>query len=252
MSGIDRAFWTWEYPDATKHYMVAADVARGDSSDYSAFHVIDIESMTQVAEYKAQCDTREYAKILLRTAIDYNNALLVVENANIGWDVIKSLQESGYNNLHFSYSNEFNSDLNKYIDVQNRGSNLVPGFTMSQKTRPLAVEKMRDFVENKLVNIKSVRLLEELKVFIWKNGKAQGMNGYNDDLVMAFAMAMFLRETSLRFKKTADSLTSAALNGFAKVDSGYVQNPYSHMENPWSMTYQTGQGQQAEDLTWLI
>lgn len=252
MSGIDRAFWTWEYPDATKHYMVAADVARGDSSDYSAFHVIDIESMTQVAEYKAQCDTREYAKILLRTAIDYNNALLVVENANIGWDVIKSLQESGYNNLHFSYSNEFNSDLNKYIDVQNRGSNLVPGFTMSQKTRPLAVEKMRDFVENKLVNIKSVRLLEELKVFIWKNGKAQGMGGYNDDLVMAFAMAMFLRETSLRFKKTADSLTSAALNGFAKVDSGYVQNPYSHMENPWSMTYQTGQGQQSEDLTWLI
>ena len=254
ISGIDKAFWTWEYPDARKYYMVSADVARGDASDYSAFHVIDIETMTQVAEYKAQCDTREFAKILLRTAIDYNNALLVVENANIGWDVIKSLQESGYNNLHYSYSNEFNSDLNKYIDIQNKTSSLVPGFTMSQKTRPLAIEKMRDFLENKLVTIRSVRLLNELKVFIWKNGKAQGMNGYNDDLVMSFAMCMFLRETSLRFKKTADSLTSAALNNFTRVQSEEhsLYSPYLNENNPWKMTYHTGQGEQSDDLTWLI
>jgi ribosomal protein L31E len=42
---------------------------------------------------------------------------------------------------------------------------------MTEKPRPLAVEKMRDSIENKLANIRSVRLLEELRVFIWKNGK---------------------------------------------------------------------------------
>ena len=37
----------------TKSYIVVADVARGDSSDYSACHVIDVEQASeQVAEYK--------------------------------------------------------------------------------------------------------------------------------------------------------------------------------------------------------
>jgi hypothetical protein len=50
----------------------------------------------------------------------------------------------------------------------------------------------------------TTRLLEELRVFVWKNGKSQAMQSYNDDLVMAFAIAMYMRETSLKFKTTAE------------------------------------------------
>ena len=50
-------FWIWQYADYSKQYLVCADVARGDSSDYSAFHVIDATTCEQVAEYKGKEDT---------------------------------------------------------------------------------------------------------------------------------------------------------------------------------------------------
>jgi hypothetical protein len=61
--GLDGSLWIWEYPDYTKSYMVMADVARGDGADFSAFHILDIESCTQVAEFKS--------KYLLRTLVMY-------------------------------------------------------------------------------------------------------------------------------------------------------------------------------------
>ena len=37
--------WVWEPPNYYKDYIVCADVGRGDSADYSAFHVIELESL---------------------------------------------------------------------------------------------------------------------------------------------------------------------------------------------------------------
>ena len=50
--GIEGNLHIWEYPDYTRNYMITADVARGDSKDYSAFHIIDIEEAKQIGEFK--------------------------------------------------------------------------------------------------------------------------------------------------------------------------------------------------------
>jgi hypothetical protein len=80
------------------------------------------------------------------------------------------------------------------------------------------------------------------------------MQSYNDDLVMSFAIGMYLRETSLRYRKTAENLTYAALNSFTKTqDTSITYNANNHYnQNPWSMNINTPQGGAAEDLTWLI
>ncbi len=65
--------------------MVVADVARGDGKDYSTFHIIEVENNVQVAEYKGQIGTKEFGHLLVGIATEYNNAMLVIENANIGW-----------------------------------------------------------------------------------------------------------------------------------------------------------------------
>ena len=83
--GVDGNLWIWEQPDYTRDYIIVADVARGDGADYSAFHVIDVESVTQVAEYKGQIHTKDYGNLLVNIATEYNDALLVIENANVGW-----------------------------------------------------------------------------------------------------------------------------------------------------------------------
>jgi len=253
--GLDKSLWIWEYADPLKYYVLVADVARGDGADYSAFHVIDTETLTQVAEYQAQIDTREYANVIISVASEYNNALLVIENANIGWDVIQSVIDRGYTNLYYSHKVDTAAgfDFEKYVNLYNRGDGLIPGFSTTSKTRPLVVEKMRDFVENKLVTIKSIRLLEELRNFIWKNGKTQAMQGRNDDLVMAFSIGLYLRDSSLRYKKTADSLTYASLGSFTKTGNGKpIYNTERLGSNPWSMDIVAGNEQQVVDLSWLI
>jgi len=71
---------------------------------------------------------------------------------------------------------------------------------------------------------------------------------------MAFAIGMYLRETSLRFKKTANSLTEATLNSYTKVsDDSPMYNSYGNYgHNPWQQEIVTPQGTQHQDLTWLL
>jgi hypothetical protein len=45
--GADKNLWVWEPADYSRDYMVVADVARGDGKDFSAAHVMDIETNTQ-------------------------------------------------------------------------------------------------------------------------------------------------------------------------------------------------------------
>ena len=37
-----------------------------------------------------------------------------------------------------------------------------------------------------------------MKTFIWKNGRPQAMKGYHDDLIMALAIACWVRDTALQ------------------------------------------------------
>ena len=98
--GADRNLWVWEPADYSRDYMVVADVARGDGKDFSAAHVIDIETNTQVAEYKGQLTPKEFGMFLIGLASEYNQALLVVENASVGWATIETIMENGYKNFY--------------------------------------------------------------------------------------------------------------------------------------------------------
>lgn len=255
--GPNQEYWIFNYPEPTRTYMVVADVARGDGSDFSTYHVIDVETLEQVAEYKDQISTKQFAQKLVAAAIEWNNALLVVENANIGWDVVTRIQETGYSNLYYSPKSELvGTQIDLYVAKYDRGDGMVPGFGTNSRTRPLLIEKGRSFIEEKIVTIRSQRLLDELRVFIWKgkeNGdaKAQAMYGYNDDLTMSWMIGLFLRDTAIRFRQTAMDLTYASLNSYTKVDGGfeyYNGAAYTNQQNPWQMPV----GNQQDDITWLL
>jgi hypothetical protein len=244
--GVDQNLWVWEPADYSRDYMVLADVARGDGKDFSTFHVVDIETNTQVAEYKGQLPTREFGFLLVAIATEYNNALLVIENASIGWATIEAVIERGYRNLYHSPKSD-QLTAESYLKTYENDSNMVPGFTMSMRTRPLVVNKFREFVGDKSVTIRSKRLLEEMKVFVWKNGRPEAQTGYNDDLVMPFGVGMFLRDTSLKFQQQNLDLTRSALNNIQRRDQPHfaygrqIENPYTHKVNG-----------QNEDLRWLL
>lgn len=265
--GIDKGYWIFKYPEPGKSYMVSADVARGDSSDFSAAQILEIETMEQVAEYKGKLPTKDYARALVTMATEYNNSLLVIENANVGWAVIQEVLDSNYQNLFYS-----SADL-QYVDVENQMTNklnaqerkMTPGFTTSNKTRPLVISKLESYFRNKEVIVHSNRLIEELNVFIWKStgvsAKAEAMEGYNDDLVLSMGIALWIRDVALRLRKDSDTIMKTILtklgssssesvkNNFKPLMTGKTDNPYGIAKDSWEMHIRGGE---KEDLRWLI
>lgn len=235
--GWDGNLWKWDFPNYTKSYMVVADVARGDSTDFSTAHVIDIETVEQVAEYKGKIDTKDFGNFLVSLATDYNNALLVVENSNIGWATIQQIIDRNYDNLFY-----MSTDL-KYVDVENQMTNkirarergMVAGFSTNSKTRPLIISKLDQYLREKSVVIKSIRTIDELYTFIWKNGKAEAMRGYNDDLTMALSISLWVRDTALRLRQEGIDLTKNALSNISTLSYGGMYSSNDFDKNPWEM-----------------
>ena len=230
-TGFDRNFWIWEEYDPSCNYLMVADVARGDGEDYSTFHIIQLETLSVIGEYHGKPNPDLFASMINQIGREFGNAMLVVENNNIGFAVLDKLIEAQYPNLYHSIKS-----THEYIEqhVADTITNSVPGFSTSMKTRPLIIAKLEEFIRNKLIKIYSTRTINEMRTFIWNNGKPQAMRGYNDDLVMALAIACWVRDTALQAnardlnyqKAFADAIITSktTFNTQIKGQEGYKRN----------------------------
>ena len=251
--GAGGDYWIWDPPNYSKSYVVSADVARGDGADYSALHVIEIESVTQVAEFKGKMNTTEFGNFCVQVATEYNDALLIIENNSIGWAAIQVAIDRGYRNLFYT-----SKDLH-YVDVQHQVSNkyraeersMVAGFSMTQRTRPLVIDKLDQYFREKALTIKSVRCIDELFTFIYKTGlvnlRAEALTGYNDDIVMSLAIGLWVRDTALRLRTEGIEIMKKAAGGIQKTQPIY--NTAIVGKDPYKWEIGT---EEAEDLKWLL
>lgn len=244
-------YWIWERPDYSRSYLLSADVARGDGTDYSAFHVWDVETCAQVAEYKGRMTPKDYGAFLVAAATEYNNALLVCENANIGWASIEEILSRGYQNTYYSVSSGGTKveTADSYASKMDKGK-LVPGFTTSTRTRPLVVAKLYDYVHQRDCILRSKRLLTEMRTFIWKSGKAQAQEGLNDDVVMSAGIGLYVRDTALQLRQQGLELSRAQLTTFGDLNKKkpVVYRP-NYFNNPYEVS--TGEGR-TEDISWVL
>ena len=254
---MDKNLWIWKYPDYTKQYLLCADVARGDGDDFSAFHVLDVEKYEQVAEYKGKVNTDVYAHLIHNTAVQFNNAHIVVENASMGHHVVMKLIEMEYKNLYWTIKDltrvhESNSNQ-LYYDPYNVPKNAVAGFTTSMKTRPVCVARMEEDLRTHEFILHSKRTLAELETFVFHNGKPQAMDSYNDDLVMALAIGMYVRATTLKFNSHNEDMTKELLKGLHFSSTPYEFGIYKtdEQKKEEQFTFDTGNGHR-EDLRWMM
>ena len=254
---IDKNLWIWKYPDYTKQYLLCADVARGDGDDFSAFHIIDVESYEQVAEYKGKVNTDVYAHLIHNTAVQYNSAHIVVENASMGHHVVMKLIEMEYKNLYWTIKDLtriHESNANQlYYDPYNVPKNAVPGFTTSMKSRPVCVARMEEDLRTHEFILHSKRTVAELETFIFHNGKPQAMDSYNDDLVMSLAIGMYVRATTLKFNSQNEDITKQLLSGLHFSSTPYEFGIYKtdDQKKEEQFSFDTGNGHR-EDLRWMM
>ena len=253
--GFDGNIWIWERPDYHKSYVVCADVARGDGADYSTFHILDIEDVRQVVEYKGKLPPAEFGNMLISMATEYNDALLIIDNTGLGWAAIQPAIDRSYPYL-FYMSKDFaymdiQVQLQKGLDLKQK-EDMIPGFTTSTKTRPVIISKLETYFRERTPTVRSTRLVDELFTFIWNNGKAEARTGYNDDLTMAFSIGLWVRDTALQLNQKGLALTKASMDYIGKLNEPqiYSSSPYTDAgKKAWTMN--VGKNQ-TEDLEWLI
>ena len=125
--------------------------------------------------------------------------------------VINKLNLSELNELDY-WNMYFQNDRDRYNYLYGDREIGKIGFQTNSKTRAQILTKLEEVLRTKQVKIRSSRLYEELKTFVWKNGKAQAMRGQNDDLIMALAIGVWLYDTSPQLSKTGTDINKAMLS----------------------------------------
>jgi len=254
-TGFDRNYWIWQEFNEEGSYLMVADVSRGDGNDYSAFHVIRLDTMAVVAEYKGKPEHDMYSDFLFQVGMEYGECMIVVENNNLGIAVLNRLKERGYRNVYHSLKGS-----HEYVDqIAAEGhSNAIPGFTTSTKTRPLLVAKLEEYIRHNSITLPSLRLVDELRTFIWNNGKAEHAKGRNDDLVMSLAIGCWVRDTVLIANQREQEYREAFLNAMtmtrtnfnSQIRGQYGFNDRTSFFEGWD--HMSEEKEKAKEFGWLI
>lgn len=251
MRGPTKSYWIWKYPHEVGNCVAVVDTSRGDGADSSAVQVIDLLTGDQIAELKEDLLPKDLASIAVQIALEYNRALLIVENTGIGQTTCSYIEDSGYQNVFYTPKGD-TRDVHAYIDKyfdQNK-EDMIAGFTNSTKTRPLILQSLQQSLLDKAMKIRSKRASAELNSFVWKNGKAQAANGRHDDLVITLGIGAYLRETAINYQSHGIEMQRAVLGGIKRstMSLAYRANPVNTnpymVENPYSG--------EMEDISWVL
>ena len=202
-------------PRPHHEYIIGADVASGidategqNDLDYSAACVIDKESGELCAVYKAHIIPEWFADDLAEIGRKYNNALIGVERNEDGGAVLLNLEIGCmYGNL-YKHREWMRKDWKRPHrpghTTQSEQSKLreLLGFPTNQKTRPLALNRVRHFIAESPHLIHSMALLDECLTFVRdqkKQGRPAAAPGCHDDLVISAAIAYYVRAVSLGY-----------------------------------------------------
>ena len=82
---------------------------------------------------------------------------------------IEQLLEREYKNIYYSSTAQMES-VESYMHKYERDK-LVPGFTMSARTRPLVISKLDTYMRERTALIRSKRLIDEFKVWLLENAQ---------------------------------------------------------------------------------
>lgn len=192
--GYDKNIWIWEDFKQECQYLLTADTARGDGADFSTFAILNLKTMEVDVEYQGKIDIDSFARMLMNYGKEYGGCMIVGENNNIGFAVLTKLIEWGYPNLY--YSTKGTQEFLDAWEAENVGNSIV-GFSMTGKIRPLLFAKFEEYIRAKQVIFKSARFANELKTFIWNNGRPEAQKDCNDDLCCAYAFACWVRDTAI-------------------------------------------------------
>lgn len=188
---ISNARWTdekdgpiriYEKPEPGRPYVIGGDTA-GDGSDWFTAQVLDNITGKQVCVLRHQYDEDTYAQQLFCLGQYYNRALIGPET-NFSTYPVKLLQKMGYRNLY----------VREIEDTYDGTFRHAFGFQTTPITRPVIISELVRLMRDNIGLINDENTLLEMLTFV-RNEKLrpEAEPGAHDDLVMALAIAYYIR-----------------------------------------------------------
>lgn len=174
----------WKMPERNHDYILYGDVCEGllaDSSDPKsetdshACGILDRQTYEIVATFHGQCDTIEYGEQMVRGAQFYNWAWSSPEVNSCGLAVLNEFKRVDYPHIY---------------QRQRKAEELVEeeavqlGYKTTTLNRKPGIETLKKVLKEMQIIIYDKFIIDQLRVFINKNGRPEAEAGYHDDFVM--------------------------------------------------------------------
>ncbi|MDC2981503.1 hypothetical protein OA007_02220 [SAR116 cluster bacterium] len=177
---------TYRKLDPGERYVVGADVAMGvTNGDYSVAQVLDSKKR-QVATWRGQIHPDAFSEILYALGMEYNEALVIVENNSHG---ILTCTRLGKDMAYPNFYTEV-----QYDKITDRET-VKLGFTTTAKTKPLIIDQLRASMREDELEINDKTTLREMLTYVVTDtGAMEAEPGCFDDCVMSLALANHIHE----------------------------------------------------------
>ena len=174
-------------------YVMACDVARGVSNDYSAFVVIDTTTLPykMVAKYKNNTiKPILFPNVIVDVARHYNGAFILVEVNDVGGQVADIIHfDLEYDNLLMA---SMRGRSGQVVGQGFSGKKTQMGVKMSTAVKKVGCSNLKALIEEDKLIVSDYDIISELTTFIQKGQSFEAEEGCNDDLAMCLVIFSWL------------------------------------------------------------
>jgi hypothetical protein len=254
---LEKVMWIWKKPEVGHKYIMGVDVSRGDGKDSSTIVILDFNNLEQVAEFQYKLPPDLLAEIVYKYGNMYNAYTIIDITGGMGVATVLKLIEMDYKFLHYD-DPKSRKLTEKYSKMKFKEGEKIPGFNVGNSRLQMVSELEEHVRENKTI-IRSQRMISELRTFVYRNGRPDHMDSYHDDIIMAFAMCIFVVQTSFKKLEQVEKQTKAMLESWVAVSSkptntlmndGYV-NPF-YTNTPTYHPKQNNESNDNGEYNWLF
>lgn len=195
--------WIWKDPIPGHRYICAVDASSGASDDMTAIEIFDVDAIDkngfpcveQVLEYYGKKTGDEIGEMVFEYATSFNEALVVVDCiGGYGDATVLTLQRLGYKNLYYEQPELKSYTIERaYSKFNAKAGDMLPGFR-NNGLRMQMIQSFVTMVKENTFKIRSIRVINEMETWVWKNGRPDHMDGMHDDTLTCLSMGVFIMQ----------------------------------------------------------
>ena len=194
--------------------------------------LLQILVIEQVMEYVGRKIGDYIGGMAVQYATMYNEAFVVVDaTGGQGDAAIITMMQLGYKNFYYADTSQKDYMVqNSSKQYATKDVDKLPGFYFQGNRYPV-LANFATMVRMNEFKIRSVRVINEIETWIFKNGRMDHQDGCHDDTLTCLAMGLFVVEFSIKRQMMAKSKDTAMMQAMISVNSRIRYNENGFQQN---------------------